>query len=495
MRAIFITAPLVLLAACSSSADTGRVLAPPTSITASLPSSPTESPAIVPEGMTVPLIAWNREQRLFELALVDPATGNPIPDRLPMRLTEKTSHDPTLALSPDGSRLAVLTGVGSACEHSGIGTACRLASDELRLIDLRTGREAITNLPTQPPAKGWADPLAFSVDGKRLALAYHDRTGTTAFLFDAATGQLLGRQALTIRPRLMEFTADGAWVVAYGSPLAELPTFTQPGPPSALLMDGETLELKWSVVLPDILDGGWCQENCTIDRVANSESGRLVYWSPALAFDPEAGRLQIVHADENRLTTVDVLNRSLRSHTIGRAPTWIERLLALTAEVAEAKGWPEGATKSAVLSPDGTRLYIVGQTFSRSKDVEGNWQGTSQPLGLTVVETRTGYELVARESGASRIRMSGDSRYLILDWALDGSIEMLEAESLRVVSRVEDWSWDVVSSRRLGGQPVLLATQYGEAPKPTLMAMLAPGTFALQQPWSVSGLAFWVPSP
>ncbi len=445
--------------------------------------------------MTVPLVTWNSTQRRYELQLVDPATGSPFPDRLPIGLAEHISFEPTLAQSPDGSRLAVITGVGSACEHSGIGTACRLAADELRLIELRTGREVLTDIPTNPPAKGWAGPLAFSVDGERFALAYHDRTGTTALLFDAETGQLIGQQALTIRPRMMEFTADGEWLVVYGSPLASISDFSQPDPPSALLLDGESLEIGWSLHLPNILDGTWCREDCSIDRVSNSETGRFVYWSPAVVFDAEMGRLHIVHADEDQLTTVDFLRRSARDLAIGRAPTWIERLLALTAEVAEAKYWPEGATKSAVLSPDGTRIYVVGQTFELTRDANGDWQGSAKPLGLTVVETRTGHELATRESDASRIRMSADSRYLVLDWGLGGSIEMLEAESLRVVSRVEDWGWDVVSSRRLDGQAILLAVQTSEQPSPTQFAMLAPGTFALQQPWSVSGLAFWVAAP
>jgi hypothetical protein len=442
--------------------------------------------------MTVPLVTWNSEQRRYELALVDPATGNRVPDRLPVGLTEKTSFEPTLALSPDGSRLAVVTGVGSACEPSGIGHACWPSADLLRLIDLRTGREALTDLPTHPPAKGWAGPLAFSVDGGRFALAYHDRIGTTALLFDAETGQLIGQQVLAIRPRLMEFTADGAWLVIYGSPLAEIPGFLQPDLPSALLLDGESLEIRWSLLLPNILDGAWCREDCSIDGVTNSESGRFAYWSPAVIFDAEMGRLHIVHADEDQLTTVDFRDRSVQSLAIGPRPTWIERLLALTPVVAEAKGWPEGRTKSAALSQDGTRLYVTGAAWNLSRDPNGDWLGTSTPLGLQVIEASTGHELDTLESDATRIRISADRRYLILDWGSTGSIELVEAETLKVAGHVEDW--ELVASLRVDGQPVLLATQASES-GPTQLAMVASKTFEVLSEWSVSGLAYWLTAP
>jgi hypothetical protein len=445
--------------------------------------------------MTVPLIAWNSEQRAYELQLVDPATGNTLPDRLPIGLTESTSFAPTLALSPNGSRLAVITGVGSACEASGIGHACWRSAELLRLIELQSGREVTAEIPGNPPAKGWVGPLVFSRDGGRFAIAYHDRIGTTAVLFNAETGQLIGQQALTIRPRLMEFTADGAWLVIYGSPLADLPGFTQPGPPSALLLDGASLELKWSVVLPDILDGDWCYEDCSIDRVSNSESGRFVSWTPALAFDAVMGRLHIVHADQDRLTTVDFLERRAGDQAITRGPTWIERLLALTAEVAEAKYWPEGASKSAVLSPDGAHLYVVGNKFLLSKNADGDWEGSAQPLGLTVIAIRSGRELIKRESDARRIRLSADSRLLILDWEVDSSIQVLDAESLEPVGGVEMCCWDVVTSRRLDGQAVLLAIHTSERPYTTYSAMLAPETFELLEPWSVPGMAFWVTAP
>jgi hypothetical protein len=207
------------------------------------------------------------------------------------------------------------------------------------------------------------------------------------------------------------------------------------------------------------------------------------------------GRLHIVNADQDRLTTVDFLERRAGDQAITRGPTWIERLLALTSEVAEAKYWPEGASKSSVLSPDGAHLYVVGRKFMLSKNADGDWEGSAHPLGLTVVAIRSGRELIRRESDASRIRLSADSRFLILDWEVDSSIQLLDAESLEPVGGVERCCWDVLTSRRLDGQAVLLAVQASEPPSTTQLAMLAPETFELLTPWSVPGMAFWVTAP
>ena len=175
----------------------------------------------------------------------------------------------------------------------------------------------------------------------------------------------------------MDFSSDRTRLVIYGS--------ARPDPPSVLLLDGETLEIEWTQPLPDVLDG----------RVTKSESGLYFSWSPGVVFSSERQELYIVHADADRLTTVDFQGRSVRSFTISPRPTWIERLLAITAEVAEAKFWPEGARKSAVLSPDGTRLYLIGRTWVRTQNADGEWkidETVHPPAGDRVEERlRTGF--------------------------------------------------------------------------------------------------------
>ncbi len=479
--------------------DPGKPLQDPAS--AQDATAPKGSPPFTLEA-SVPLVTWNAGERRYELRLVDPATGQGVADREPIEIKKGSTYAPTIIVSADGTRLAAVTGVGSACEaFAGFSAgACWPSADAIRLIDVRTWREVVTDFsahfsPSHSPFKGWASPLVFSQDNRRFAVAHHDREGTSVLVFDAETGRLINQQALAIRPRLMEFTLDGSQLVIYGSPLAEDPGISQPDPPSALLLDASTLEVQWKTLLPGILDGTWCLGNCETENIQEGGDARFVYWSPAVVFDAELGRLHIVHADEDRLTTVDFLGHSVRTLAIGRAPTLIERLLALTAEVAEAKYWPEGGVKSAVLSRDGSILYVVGQTMALSKNSNGQWQATETPLGLHVVDVNSGHELTFRETDSSWIRISADRRHLILAAAFDDPTELLEAETLDQVGRVE--GWNVQAGRRLDGRPVvLLASWTGESPTaPTRFSMLELEPFEVVTPWSASGEAFWAASP
>jgi hypothetical protein len=456
-----------------------------------------EAASLVPPEMGVPLVVWDSGDLRYELQLVDPATGYAFPERPAIAFGGAADYAPSIALSPDGGLLAVISGVGKACESSTGGLlSCWPSADTLRLIDLRTWREVKAELaarfpPANPPFKGWASNLVFSQDARRLALAYHDHTFTTLALFDAQTGTLIAKQPLDVRPRLMGFSADGSTLAVYGSPVAETPGMTQPDPPSALLLDAATLEVQWRTQLPAILDGTWCRESCA----ELNEDTRMVYWSPAVMFDPLRNRLHILHADEDRLTTIDLQARRASTLKISAAQTWFERLLALTADVAEAKYWPEGGWRSGVLSRDGTRVFSVGRTMNLVTDANGEWSANETSLGLTVIEADTGRELATRESSASRIRSSLDHHYLILDWGLTGSIEVWDAANLEMVTDFEDW--DLSVGRRIDGREVfLLAASAGDrTTSPTKMAMLTPTTFEVLADWTVEGLAFWIALP
>jgi hypothetical protein len=505
MRPITLVLLLILTAGCSSPAVFENYLpsaspraeweiAQPTQ--EAQPRTSGQAAVVTPPEMGVPLVAWDSGDGRYELLLADPATGYLFPEHPAIGLGGSADYVPQIARSPDGGLLAVTSGLGKACETAFGGLSCWPSADTLRLIDLRTWRETETDLaahfpPAYPPFKGWASNLVFSRDALRLALAYTERDVTTLALFDARTGALIAKQPLDVRPRLMDFSADGSSLAVYGSPVAETRGMAQPDPPSALLLDAVTLEVQWRTPLPAILDGTWCRESCA---QLNADT-RMVYWSPAVVFDPVRNRLHIVHADEDRLTTVDLQGRSAQSLEIRPALTWIEQLLSLTAGVAEAKYWPEGGYRSGVLLSDGRQIYTVGRTMDRFEEANGEWTMNETSLGLTVIEADSGHELGTRASSASRIRSSLDHRYLILDWGLTGSIEVLEAETLELVGEVE--GWEFLAARRIDGQGVfLLASQTCERfDTPTRMAMLAPEPFEFMTPWSISGSAFWISPP
>lgn len=157
-------------------------------------------------------------------------------------------------------------------------------------------------------------------------------------VLDATTGKVLNRRTMDFCPSFLVFTKDGTGLLAYGQPLGADPGKTKPGPPRVLLMDAVSLAVRWEQTLPAIVSGEWWEANCN----QLHESQVYALWSPAVVFAAEQNALLIVHADADRLTTVDVIARTVRTVEIRQAQSWWERLLAWTAGVAVAKGNDNG---------------------------------------------------------------------------------------------------------------------------------------------------------
>jgi len=148
----------------------------------------------------------------------------------------------------------------------------------------------------------------------------------------------------------------------------------------------------------------------------------------------------IVHADGDRLTTVDLVNQRVSSIGIRPARTWFGRLLSLTAAVAEAKGASQGGYKSAVLSPDGAKLYVLGRSMASSFDEQGQVTAVEErSLGLQVLELDTGLQVMALPTEADRLRFSADSASLLLVGWMTGRTDVLEPESLTPVDSRAAW--------------------------------------------------------
>jgi len=284
-----------------------------------------------------------------EIHVIDPTNGQDVPGYPPFVAAP-------YRLSADGKQLAAIESHGQSCEGSGGGTACRGSADVLHLVDLQSWREITATLSAQ----GWAGPGSFSSPTRRLALVVNEQRASNLLIFDTGTGQAISQRSLPFRPALMAYSQDGTMLAIYGQPLSSDPGITQPNPPRVLLLDATRLEIIWDQVLVSILNGDWCLENCQ----ASHEKQLFANWMLAVVFSNDGGKLYIVHADAERLTTVDFVARSISSVEIETAHAWTEQLLDLTAGVAEAKGGANGASKTAVLAPDGGKLYLLGGTYT-----------------------------------------------------------------------------------------------------------------------------------
>lgn len=459
------------LTACTSVEQAAGVQHP----SAESPVSPASQPIIAPDlAASVLLARWNAQQHITQP--VDPATGEPVPGYAPLVGSPE-------AISVDSLKLALIESREQSCEDYAGGTACRGSADILRLVDLSTWHQVTTSLP----GKGWAGPLAFSPDNTRLALIYHQRAAEQLMLFDVRTGQVVAKRALEFRPSLLAYTQDGSTLILYGSPLGAEPGVSEPGLPRLLLLDAKTLEVKWEQALPGLVSGDWCLEQCD-----SSHGQRLsAYWQPAVVLSPDQRQLYIVHPDADQLTVLDFEAQAVRAVELQLAQSWFERFLAFTAGLAQAKGGFEGAIKEAVFSPDGQRLYGVGQTMQAMLDEQGYWQVEEESLGLQVVEVDSVRQIAHRDSEATDIKITPDGAYLLLyGWGEQGErwTEVLDATSLERLTYLADW--EVMATRRLDGQSLILATQYRHPQ--TSLAVLDPQSFDIVHTWSANTEAMWV---
>jgi hypothetical protein len=392
-------------------------------------------------------------------------------------------------LSADGKNLATIESRGWVSEPYAGGTSYRPDANAVHLINLETWRKKTAPLP----GKGWAGPLAFSPQAASLLLVQHEPESSTLMLYDVDTGKLVAERVLDFRPALVAYTQNGTTLVVYGQPLGSPPGIGKPESPRLLLADAITFDVRWEQPLEDLASGYWCLEAC------NEPHGAQLFaeWRPAVVLSHDGRKLYIMHADQERLTTIDLDAQTIHSVEVQAARSWFEQLLALTAGVAQAKGGVTGAIKEAVLSPDGKQLYVVSQTMSSSRDTDGNSEEIQTRLDLQVIAVESGRTVMSRNleiSGtwvsADRVQLTPDGVYLVVNGWRDGErwTEVFNAKRLERVAHLA--GWQVVLTRRLDSQPIILAQRW-HSEKQTELAVLDPRSFDIVDSW-VESNASWV---
>ena len=447
---------------------------------------PTFPPSL---GESVLLSQWKQELGGVEIRPVDPATGNTVPGYAPFVIGKDGQYSAQTSLSEDDTRLAVIESRGEIRWPWAGGVSMGGSADVLHLIDVQAWREITVTLSSEQ-AVGL---VTVSADGKRLALNLQkyqynpNRLAQELVVVDARTGSVLARQEIDIRPSRLEFSLDGARLIVYGQRLGVDPGMDKPDPPRVLLLDAATLGPEWDYTLEDVISGSWCESNCSADHSQQVHAS----WNPALTRSHDRIKLYIVHADEEKLTTIDFQAHSVRTTEIVEQKSWLEELLALTASSAQAKARTNGATKRAVLSPDGNRLYVTGTKMTAERDPE------EEPFGRQVVEVASGRKVATFKSDVTSIRISLDGAYLYLWGSVEEEgktqriTEVVDAQSLKSVARVEGWGlW---SAKTLDGQEVVMSSR--SSPGKTEFAMFDPQSFTVIGSWSIDGSAYWLTKP
>jgi len=448
--------------------------------------SPT--PTLAPQPPLL-LISWDRTQGNVVRA-VDPATGQDAPGRAPIPLggdrgaTLAAPH----ALSANGRYLAAFDATGETCYDYAGGSACGPRSETLLLLD--TARWQHRAIPLA--AFGWVGYPRFDAGGERLAFGMQTAAGQTLMLLDASTGEMIAQATLDLKPSHLGFGPDGALVV-YGQPEGEKPGLSRPGAPRVQLRDGETLAVLWEATLDDVTSGHWCSEQC------DAAHGQMMteMWWPGVALSADGETLFIVHADEDRLTSVDLAARRVASVTISGPQTRLGRLLGwlldVTAGTAHAKGPVSGTTRTVALSADGARLYMIGYRLETEMDAAGNYSVTESRLSVQAIDTTTGMIVATSDVTGHTLRLSADGgRVFVAEWGARWPVTyVLDAQSLAAITDMDGPTIRVAHD--VTGQPRLVGDQTINGR--TMMSLLDPQTYAPLAEWPSERYSSWVTLP
>jgi hypothetical protein len=188
----------------------------------------------------------------------------------------------------------------------------------------------------------------------------------------------------------------------------------------------------------EVVSGHWCVEQCDGDFGVR----KMISVVPGVALSPGGEMLSIVHADAERLTTVDLAARAVRTTPIRAPVAWIDRLLTLTAGVAHAKGPMDSFARTAVFSPDGSRLYVSGYDFTMTaNEPAADVAEAMQPL--RVIDPVMGV-LAETDAPNHSLRLTPDGALLLVDV----STERCRRSTLRRWRRARVEGMDVMTFDR-----------------------------------------------
>jgi hypothetical protein len=463
------------------------------------------------EGVLVQLRDDEHERR--EVRAIDLSSGEVLPGYPPITINQNPewSWSSMYALSADNSRLALIESNGESCWPSAGGRACMGSADALHLIDLRAWQDITVTLPVTFSAasdgsdsdsitqlyKGSTGGFTFNRDGSRLALGYdyhiyernEHRFAHRLVLVDSSEGKIAGHKDIEFQPMRIEFSQDGSRLVVYGQSLGSEHAVSKPGPLQVLLLDAHTLEVQWSQTLDDVVSGTWCIGNC----VGPHDQMVFESWTPAVVPSHDRRKLYILHADVDRLTTLDLEARTVHGVEVRKAHSWFERFLDLTASKADAKGRTNGAYKRGLLSVDGSQLYVTGYKIDWRQEPD------QERFGLQVINLDTSDIVANYGSNILGVRTSLDGDYLYLSGRQGQNPEsqrwnkVLDAKSLKHIATVTEWS--IIPTRRLGGEPILLAVQGGSGRSDAHYGVLDPQTYQVPHSWTLGSSAYMVTNP
>ncbi len=346
------------------------------------------------------------------------------------------------ALAPDRRTLAV-----AVYRHG------NPMAGELRLVALNRWGESFSvpdskkGPPTDPRSFRAPGYLTWSPDSSRVFFTTtegEESLRQRLWVLDVKTKEARALVELDFGVQRLNVSPDGESVYLLGFPEPDLTTGVATGDAFLAVVNADTGAMTAKIGLPGVL-AGWRREE--------REEGEVYadYW-PGVAVSPDGGRYYVVHADDDRMTVVDLRSLQVeRSVAVSRRRSLLERLgstlLDLIVESAAAKGGPF-VRKEALVSPDGRWLYVTGSSSDLCTGERAVPCETDKPAGLKIIDTKSLQE-VRREDGIGSIALSPDGRWVLgTGWwyvaegdstfmTLEGQgLTIIDARSHRVVARI-----------------------------------------------------------
>jgi len=456
------------LAGCQGAAPTGVPTPRPT--TAAPAPTPTPGLSRAPFSDSLLIAVVKNPTDGAEIYPVDPLTGRRLEGFAPIQ-----AKNYFYAFSADMGMLALITFAGDHTPSDG----------QLHLLSLKDWKDQVFDLKLN----GWVNAIRFSPNGEMLAVAYGD-SGSKLMIFDTTRGTARAQAETDIIVRLMRFTSDNRSLMLYG-PAQQQYTQVSTGAPKAILLAARDLSATWTAELAEIRDGLYPKTEKTDNLHA---PGQAWYFVPGAVFAPDRDALYIVHANEDKLTSVDFAARSIHSVDIRPRLSWFEWLLSAGASVAHAKIM-DGTDKQMVISPDGGRLYVVGIRNTFTQGQNGEWDLNQTSLGLQVIDAKDGSQIGHYETDATNLAISSDGRRLYLrGWDSDSTAytpwtEVFETAGARKAPRQPGLY--LTPARSMGGNPILVSEQCVSETKCELAAFDAQDLSMLYE-FSVSRYGSWL---
>ena len=332
-------APLLILVACTESADPPQPTAPPDVF------APT--PTIGPTTSTRPAPTTTLDTERVVLQRVDPVSLEPITAFEPIPMGDALWG---WVASPDGRYLAATVDAGG----SGV--------PEMRLVDLQSW----------VPVMSWPGSGDFMFHVNEFGSVFYVTYGTTPEVRFASTD---GESTMlaSLPPNYSVWGAESvteALFLLYGTKPAEPGSGQTEQVFVATIGLDEVGAVVNEILLPDVRIG-------TVDPVSQGAWAGYLYTSPSFTWDAIGIRLLVAHGDEDVISEIDI-------HT-GET---VEHPIAGTVDLGS------GARRMSALSPDGRLLHVATRSVELIED-DDDWMVITRPAGVKSIDTTT-WEMVVR---------------------------------------------------------------------------------------------------